>query len=278
MMTIECPRPPDLIPWKRGRLGERLFETRVTPDDGTDPPSSRLMRLMFIPFCVAGIVESPGVVWNGKSSIFFKIYSGFLCTVAFVGSLRNFYLWYNSNADPLQRILDPKETFYCRLIYTIVGWEAFVCRLVCFIVFNFEQRRIADAHSRIAGEWLRVIDICYTIIETGAFHRFLGDPALKQSLVFRTAPLIWFHLIVGLFLSFTFVVNMRISTVLSKRLVEWDYIVIMITYVISISSLAYGQGLLSLMVLLNVCGVLKRGRRYFIDSVRSQRVEELLVS
>lgn len=154
MIAAEAPFPSrglvDSPPWAKSVFQGRMLGTKICSE--TESPSSRLISLLFIPFRLTGIVESPGVVWNGKSSTLFKIYGGLLLAMTFVGCLRNFYLCYHYSEDPILRILEPKETFYCRLIYTIVAFKASGCRLVCFLMFNFEQRLIADAHSRIASE------------------------------------------------------------------------------------------------------------------------------
>lgn len=119
----------------------------------TKPATSRSMRLMFIPFYLWGIVESPSILWVGRSSVFYKLYSSMICFLTLVGWLRTSYLVYRHDEDPLLSILKPKLTFYCRLIYTIVAFKAFCVRLVCFVLFNFEHRRIADAYLQITSEY-----------------------------------------------------------------------------------------------------------------------------
>ena len=121
-------------------------------DSQSEPSSSRLMNLIFIPFRLAGIVESPRSLWNGRSSVLFKIYSGVLLLLTFVGWLRCVHQCFHFNEDPLLKIIGRKLTIYSRLTYTIISLKAFGCRLVCFLLFNFNDRRITDAYLRIASE------------------------------------------------------------------------------------------------------------------------------
>ncbi|XP_003746949.1 uncharacterized protein LOC100905738 [Galendromus occidentalis] len=219
----------------------------------TKTSSPRLVRLMFVPFCLAGIVESPEAVWTGKSGVLFKIYSGILCILTFAGCFRTLYFSYHYDVDPLLGILKPKLSFYSRLIYTIVAVNAFGCRLLCFRMFNFGYRDITDAYRRLSR-----------------------DPVLSKSLQLRTGPFIWFHFGINFAVISFLALNFRICLALiSEKLPDLDSIIILVTSVVSVFSTAYGHGFLSLIATMIVCDVLRRSRSFFIEAVRTRRVEVL---
>ena len=106
---------------------------------------------------------------------------------------------------------------------------------------------------------------------------FTGDPVLKESLELRIRPLLGFHLVVTLAMIFFPTVNFRLLMDLSSAMNQYDQLLLTMTSFAAVSAVAYGQGLLSLMVFVIVCDVLRKSGSYFHEAVRSQRVKALKV-
>ena len=152
----ESKKTPEVSPWTDTWHSSKLSAAKPASNGSADlrgkDRASRLLRLLFVPFWFAGIVESPSAVWSGKSGMMFKVYACGLSALNLLSCFRNLYYIFQCNDDPLLAILAPKLVFYCRLMYGIVTLKSLACRLVCFTIFNFEHRKIASAYSEVASK------------------------------------------------------------------------------------------------------------------------------